>query len=249
MTNNPNYDLNDPELALKTFFGKDGSIKSPNNHPNNEEVEKYMSVIENVRTASVRPGITPFKTKEQLKSEANVRRIKAAAGTLLVLSSLLAAKHWIAKAKEDTEIRGFTSSISQTLADNKQSGGINPNTQTPYWWYSPYLMEAIKADQRYDNDLKIYSYFLYLKGEYNGMNQLDEIIAQTTEFDSFYDYLVKNGYSLEPEKIAEWKNNMDKKAAEPEGLKNWKTDMRNRVKEELAEQAEMENENGGRKNG
>ena len=81
------------------------------------------------------------------------------------------------------------------------------------------------------------------------MNQLDEIIAQTTEFDSFYDYLVKNGYSLEPEKIAEWKNNMDKKAAEPEGLKNWKTDMRNRVKAELANQVEMENENGGRKNG
>lgn len=248
MANYSNYDINDPEYALM-FFNEDGTPKRTNEFPKNEKIEKYQPIIENIKTSSVTPSIAPFKTKEQLKRESYIRKAKALAGTVLVLSTLLAAKHMITKAKEETAIRGFTSSISKTLVDNKLQGGINPNTQTPYWYYGPYLMEAIENDQRYDTDLKLYSYFLYLKEEYNGMSQLDDIIAQTTEYNSFYDYLVKNGYSLEPEKLTEWKNNMDKKAAEPEGLKKWKTDMRNRVKEELAQQAEMENEDGGRKNG
>ena len=117
----------------------------------------------------------------------------------------------IDKANLEKEIRSGAYEVSQVLSDNKESGKINPNTNTPYWWYGPFLYEAIDKDTEHDIDTKIFSYYYYLKGEYNGMDTLNGIVNHLTG-KSFAEYLLEQGYSMND--IDKWSKESGKRLLE-----------------------------------
>lgn len=191
--------IEDPNLAVNTFFNSDGTRKGSSI----EDLSINKAPVRNVRRKKSKP-----------------KGIKDIAKKIMILTALGASLTMgINTLNEEMDInenkKEIKDSLEEVVVNNTEYGGYNESEQRPYWWYNySGIAQGILDNNEYDIDTRIYCAFDKLK-EYKKIESMDKIFSKMSQIiasdpskydvqtiassvhPSFCDYLESKGLSLE----------------------------------------------------